>query len=160
MRALSSDLSYSIKYDVEHDLFHAQNVFNDEYIKPTFIEYVQKLERENVKLKKQLVGKEKRYASNLELIYMKGVLDGFNKANKWHYVKDKLPPEPEGKDREILPKTYVCAYRLNNAYDDFEVGDFMYLGSGIWIGENKEYPIYAWLASPVDIPEPPKEQEQ
>ena len=84
----------------------------------------------------------------------------YNKMNEWHYVKDKLPPEPEGKDGKILPKTYICAYRLNNAYDEFEVGDFMYLGNGVWNGENKEYPIYAWLAGPVDIPEPPKEQEQ
>lgn len=44
---LSGELDYRIRYDVEHDLFHAQNVFNDEYIKPTFIEYVQKLENEN-----------------------------------------------------------------------------------------------------------------
>ena len=51
MRALSGELGYRIRYDVEHDLFHAQNVFNDEYIKPTFIEYVQKLEKENAELK-------------------------------------------------------------------------------------------------------------
>lgn len=44
---LSGELDYRIRYDVEHDLFHAQNVFNDEYIKPTFIEYVQKLEKDN-----------------------------------------------------------------------------------------------------------------
>jgi Mg2+ and Co2+ transporter CorA len=43
---ISGELDYRIRYDVEHDLFHAQNVFNDEYIKPTFIEYVQKLEKE------------------------------------------------------------------------------------------------------------------
>ena len=48
---LSGELDYRIRYDVEHDLFHAQNVFNDEYIKPTFIEYVQKLEKENAELK-------------------------------------------------------------------------------------------------------------
>lgn len=29
-----------------------------------------------------------KYASDLELIYKKGVLDGYNKANEWHYVKD------------------------------------------------------------------------
>ena len=50
-RKLSEELDYKIRYDVEHDLFHAQNVFNDEYIKPTFIEYVQKLEKENAELK-------------------------------------------------------------------------------------------------------------
>lgn len=51
---LSRELDYRIRYDVEHDLFHAQNVFNDEYIKPTFIEYVQKLEKENAELKARL----------------------------------------------------------------------------------------------------------
>lgn len=49
---LSRELDYRIRYDVEHDLFHAQNVFNDEYITPTFVEYVQKLEKENAELKK------------------------------------------------------------------------------------------------------------
>lgn len=48
---LSGELDYRIRYDVEHDLFHAQNVFNDEYITPTFIEYVQKLEKETAELK-------------------------------------------------------------------------------------------------------------
>ena len=47
---LSGDLDYRIRYDVEHDLFHAQNIFNDEYIPPTFIEYVQRLEKEVVDL--------------------------------------------------------------------------------------------------------------
>lgn len=50
---LSGELDYRIRYDVEHDLFHAQNVFNDEYITPTFVEYVQKLEKENAELKKK-----------------------------------------------------------------------------------------------------------
>lgn len=51
MKALSGELDYRIRYDVEHDLFHAQNVFNNEYITPTFVEYVQKLEKENLKVK-------------------------------------------------------------------------------------------------------------
>ena len=49
---LSRELEYRIRYDVEHDLFHAQNVFSDEYITPTFIEYVQELEKENAELRK------------------------------------------------------------------------------------------------------------
>lgn len=61
---LSGELDYRIRYDVEHDLFHAQNVFNDEYIKPTFIEYVQKLEQENTELKtKKIPQLERRIAS-------------------------------------------------------------------------------------------------
>jgi prophage DNA circulation protein len=51
---LSGELRYRIGYDVEHDLFHAQNVFNDEYITPTFVEYVQKLEKENKVLAQNL----------------------------------------------------------------------------------------------------------
>ena len=51
---ISGELDYRIRYDVEHDLFHAQNVFNDEYITPTFVEYMQKLEKENAELKKKL----------------------------------------------------------------------------------------------------------
>ena len=51
---LSGELEYRIRYDVEHDLFHAQNVFNDEYIPPTFIEYVQKLEEKNKVLAQNL----------------------------------------------------------------------------------------------------------
>ncbi len=51
---LSGELDYRIRYDVEHDLFHAQNVFSDEYITPTFVEYVQKLEKENAELKAEL----------------------------------------------------------------------------------------------------------
>lgn len=35
----------------------------------------------------------KKYASDLELIYKKGVLDGYNKANEWHYIKDGDLPE-------------------------------------------------------------------
>lgn len=47
-------LEYAIRYDVEHDLFHPQNVFSDEYITPTFIEYVRNLEKENAGLKARL----------------------------------------------------------------------------------------------------------
>lgn len=53
-KELSGELDYRIRYDVEHDLFHAQNVFSDEYITPTFVEYVQKLEQENKNLKTRL----------------------------------------------------------------------------------------------------------
>ena len=60
---LSGELEYRIRYDVEHDLFHAQNVFNDEYIKPTFIEYVQKLEKENAELKNRDCWKSCEYAN-------------------------------------------------------------------------------------------------
>ncbi len=64
---LSGELSYRIGYDVEHDLFHAQNVFNDEYITPTFIEYVQKLEKENSELKTRLQKTKKLIKKWLQL---------------------------------------------------------------------------------------------
>ena len=45
------ELGRRIEYDVEHNLFHPQNIYSDEYITPTFVEYVQKLEKENAELK-------------------------------------------------------------------------------------------------------------
>lgn len=65
MRELSGELDYRIRYDVEHGLFHAQNIFNDEYIKPTFIEYVQKLEKEVTRLRNEnldIINKYTRFA--------------------------------------------------------------------------------------------------
>ena len=50
------ELGIRIEYDVEHDLFHPQNVYSDEYITPTFVEYVQKLEKENAELKAKIYG--------------------------------------------------------------------------------------------------------
>ena len=47
-----------------------------------------------------------KYKSDLELIYKKGVLDGYNKANEWHYVKDG-----------DLPKAYQkCYFIYSNFY--------------------------------------------
>lgn len=65
---LSGELDYRIRYDVEHDLFHAQNVFDDEYITPTFVEYVAELENENAELKKRL--------SDIELLCYSDGSDG------------------------------------------------------------------------------------
>ena len=46
--------------------------------------------------KEELEAKEcfkKRYPNNIALnsYYVEGFNDGYNKANEWHYVKDKLP---------------------------------------------------------------------
>lgn len=89
----------------------------------------------------------------------KGLESGYNKAGEWHYVKDKLPPNPKESEygKSILPLNYICAYALNNEYDDFEIGDFLYMGDGDWLGENENYPIYAWLDKSTEIPKPPKE---
>lgn len=80
-----------------------------------------------------------------------GAKFGYNKANEWHYVKEKLPPEPEIKDGISYPLTYICAYRIRD--NENETGNFMYMGNGEFLGENKEYPIYAWLSPSVTIPE-------
>lgn len=71
--------------------------------------------------------------------------------SEWFYVKEKLPPEPETKDGISYPLTYICAYRIKD--NGYETGDFMYMGNGEFLGENKEYPIYAWLSPSVTIPE-------
>lgn len=71
---------------------------------------------------------------------------------KWHYIKYELPPQPKEEDNNITALTYICAYTLKNG--DREISDFLYIGDGEFMGENKEYPIYAWLDCPVDIPAP------
>lgn len=76
---------------------------------------------------------------------------------KWHYVTDKLPPNPkESEDGiSILPLNYICAYDCGDG--DYECDEFMYLGNGEWNGENKNYPIYAWMDCAVEVPLPRKE---
>ena len=44
-----------------------------------------------------------KYASDLELIYKKGVLDGYNKANEWHEIESKVTPKREI-SKQYMPK--------------------------------------------------------
>ena len=90
--------------------------------------------------------------------FRKGAEFGYDKAGKWHFIKDELPPDPVVVGDEMFPKNYICAYKLNNEYNDYEIGDFLYYGDGEFNGENKDYPIYAWMDKPTVIPEPPKDQ--
>ena len=86
-----------------------------------------------------------------------GKLDGYMSAKAWHYVTDKLPPNPkESEDgRHIKPLNYICAYDCGDG--DYECGVFVYLGNGIWLGENKDYyPIYAWMDCAIEVPLPPR----
>ena len=90
-----------------------------------------------------------------------GKLDGYISAKTWHYITDKLPPNPkESEDgKSILPLNYICAYDCGDG--EYECDEFMYLGDGVWNGENKNYPIYAWMDCAVEVPLPPrKENEQ
>lgn len=80
-----------------------------------------------------------------------------NEQKTWHYVTDELPPNPK-EDKNgfsICPLNYICAYDIGDG--DYECDEFMYLGNGIWNGENKEYPIYAWLEHSVEVPKLRKE---
>lgn len=97
---LSGELDYRIRYDVEHDLFHAQNVFNDEYIKPTFIEYVQKLEKENAELKAELEENKDLPA----IAYQQG-------AEWWKKKTEKKLAQA----KEII-KEFVCHYNNKTIY--------------------------------------------
>ena len=98
------------------------------------------------------------FANGLSIGFGKGANVGYTKATEWHYIKDQLPPEPAEENGSLKPLEYICAYKLNNQYDDFEIGEFLYLGNGEFMGENKNYPIYAWMDSPIIIPIPPEEK--
>lgn len=109
------------------------------------------------------VGKDIPYFDEEERVcaksaYMDGAEFGYDRAGEWHFIKDKLPPEPVVVGDRMFPKNYICAYSLNNEYDDYEIGDFLYYGNGEFNGENKDYPIYAWLDKPTVIPSPPSKR--
>ena len=85
-----------------------------------------------------------------------------NEQKTWHYVTDKLPPNPkENEDGiSVQPLNYICAYDCGDdgcGGIDYECDEFMYMGDGEWLGENKKYPIYAWLEHSVEVPKPRKE---
>lgn len=98
------------------------------------------------------------YVNGLSIGFGKGADVGYSRATEWHYIKDQFPPEPAEENGSLKPLEYICAYKLNNQYDDFEIGEFLYLGNGEFMGENKNYPIYAWMDSPIIIPVPPEEE--
>lgn len=98
---LSGELDYRIRYDVEHDLFHAQNVFSDEYITPTFVEYVQKLEKENEELKDKL---EKETAHRIR---------NFNKAIEWKEKHRTLKKE-NAELKTLIKSEHEIEARKNN----------------------------------------------
>ena len=99
------------------------------------------------------------YYSIAEYSWEMGENHGYISAKTWHYVTDKLPPNPkESEDgKSILPLNYICAYDCGDG--DYECDEFMYLGDGVWNGENKNYPIYAWMDCAVEVPLPRKENE-
>lgn len=88
--------------------------------------------------------------------------DEIENKPSWYYVTDKLPPNPkENEDGiSIQPLNYICAYECGDdgcGGIDYECDEFMYMGNGEWLGENKKYPIYAWLEHSVEVPKPRKE---
>ena len=85
---IKGELGNRIEYDVEHDLFHPQNVYSEEYITPTFIEYVRKLEKENEHLL-------------IELEETKLAIDSWKKnADFWHKETKSNKFRKLAKDRE------------------------------------------------------------
>lgn len=128
----------------------------EERTKQYMNKHTEKYNCENTKLETD------NYNTGREYGYEDGFQDGaefgYNKASEWHYVMDKLPPNPkESEDgKHIRPLNYICAYDCGDG--DYECDEFTYLGNGVWLGENKDYyPIYAWLEGSVEVPPPRKE---
>ena len=89
------ELGNRIEYDVEHDLFHPQNVYSEEYITPTFVEYVRKLEKENAELKHE------NEDLQIELNETKLAIDTWKKnAGFWHKETKGNKFRKLAKDRE------------------------------------------------------------
>ena len=152
------DEKYSYQID-EHGMVHLFRGEEDcqQYLTNPLLSAIFKIEalkKENEDLKEQV---EQMKCCGKQLFGENGKLDGYMSAKAWHYVTDKLPPNPkESEDgRHIKPLNYICAYDCGDG--DYECGEFMYLGNGIWLGENKDYyPIYAWMDCAVEVPLPPR----
>lgn len=98
------ELGRRIEYDVEHDLFHPQNIYSDEYITPTFVEYVQKLEKENAELKVRVenqksflkVIKAKFVLGKLEVKEIEGYLESDQLTKAKEIIKQLMRAIPYG----------------------------------------------------------------
>ena len=94
-----------------------------------------------------------KYASDLELIYKKGVLDGYNKANEWHYVKDELPRKSDATLCELMPVFVAVKVGYNvstyGTYWNLRLGKFECLDE-----------VYAWCyaSEPPELPKEIKEK--
>ena len=96
------ELGRRIEYDVEHDLFHPQNVYSDEYITPTFVEYVQKLEKENAELNNFIMQSKKDGISPINALIIKNLDNQLTKA------------------REIIRKYYKYNPSCEYFYEDID----------------------------------------
>ena len=90
-----------------------------------------------------------KYASDLELIYKKGVLDGYNKANEWHEIESKVTPKREI-SKQYMPKNkekVLLKYHFSGD-DEIHISDGYYdvYDSEFHIANNPEFRIVCVLA--------------
>lgn len=117
-------LEWAIRYDVEHDLFHPQNVFSDEYITPTFVEYVRKLEQKLEQTEKDLADYQFNYPTIKELEQENKTLEGCLLAEqKLTQTLEKEKCELLGiiqeKDK-VIEKMKCCNNCKHRYYMDFK----------------------------------------
>ena len=87
-----------------------------------------------------------------ESAYKTGFQDGYNKANKWHYVKDELPRKSDATLCELMPVFVAVKVGYNvsayGTYWNLRLGKFECLDE-----------VYAWCYAP-EPPELPKEIDE
>ena len=95
------ELGYRIEYDVEHDLFHPQNVYSEEYITPTFVGYVRKLEEENAELNERL---QKKINTTTVSDYPYSALKLEEAKEIIEELYDKIPASHSDYYKEVMEK--------------------------------------------------------
>ena len=94
---------------------------------------------------------EERFYNEIKLkqAYQQGAEFGYNKANKWHYVKDELPRKSDATLCELMPVFVAVKVGYNvstyGTYWNLRLGKFECLDE-----------VYAWCYAP-EPPELPKE---
>ena len=97
---------------------------------------------------------EERFYNEIKFkqAYLAGAELGYNKANKWHYVKDELPRKSDATLCELMPVFVAVKVGYNvstyGTYWNLRLGKFECLDE-----------VYAWCYAP-EPPELPKEMEK
>ena len=87
--------------------------------------------------------------SCMKIGYQKGAIDGYNKANEWHYCKDELP-DHNGQFYVAL-KGQTETFTLNYDYDEYDESKMVWLDDD---DTNFDDEVYAWrekLKAPKEI---------
>lgn len=114
-----------------------------------FEKEAEEIEKEAIKWVKDVFPNDEFKQSGISRALVEFAELGYNKANKWHYVKDELPRKSDATLCELMPVFVAVKVGYNvstyGTYWNLRLGNFECLDE-----------VYAWCYAP-EPPELPKE---